>query len=157
MGAVPPPQANATGHGAVPVGVPEGQQTAPMALRNQLETIIGDLRLAYGRLGQLPPEAMEPSTFGSLQSQYALLMDIAGQLTGRLNNLGPALGEDLGLSKEINTLHDSYIDKSLYDEIARKGLKRAVKLLQKTQNQYLDEREPYPVDLNTGRALQWLE
>lgn len=105
-GVEPPPQANAVGHGAVPVGIPEGQQVVPLALRNQLETIVGDLRIAYGRLGQLPPEAMEPDTFASLQRQYAMLMDIGGQLMGRLNGLGPALGEDLGLAKEINRLQE---------------------------------------------------
>lgn len=99
-----PPQADAVGHGAVPVGIPEGQQTVPLALRNQLESIIGDLRLAYARLGQLPPEAIEPDTFAGLTRQYAQLMDIAGQLTGRLNDLGPMIGEDLGLAKDVNRL-----------------------------------------------------
>ena len=47
---------------------------------------------------------MDASTFSSLQSQYATLMDIAGQLMARLNGLGPARGEDLGLAKEINDL-----------------------------------------------------
>lgn len=99
-----PPQADAVGHGAIPVGAPEGQQTVPLALRNQLESILGDLRLAYARLGQLPPDAIEPDTFTGLTGQYAQLMDIAGQLTARLNNLGPMIGEDLGLAKEINRL-----------------------------------------------------
>jgi hypothetical protein len=99
-----PPQANATGYGAVPVGEPEGQQPTPLALRNQLEAIIGALRLAYARLGELPPDAIDRQTFTGLQDQYALLMDNAGQLAARLNNLGPVLGEDLGLAKELNRL-----------------------------------------------------
>jgi hypothetical protein len=61
------------------------------------------------------------------------------------------------LIKEINSLPDSFIDKSFYDEIVRKGLEQAGKLLQKTQDQYLEERDPYPAGLNTGRELQWLE
>ena len=99
-----PPQADAVGHGAVPVGAPEGQQSVPLALRNQLESIVGDLRLAYSRLGQLPPNAIEPDTFSGLTAQYASLMDIAGQLTDRLNAMGPMIGEDLGLAKEVNRL-----------------------------------------------------
>lgn len=61
------------------------------------------------------------------------------------------------LIKEINTLPDNCIDKSFYEEIAKNGLKQAATLLQKTQNQYLEERDPYPVDLNTGREKRWLE
>ena len=61
------------------------------------------------------------------------------------------------LLKEINTLPDNCFDKTFYEEIARNGLIRAAKLLQKTQYQYFEEREPYPVDLNTGRELRWLE
>ena len=61
------------------------------------------------------------------------------------------------LIKEILTLPDNFIDKSFYNEIARKGLEQAAKLLQKTQDQYFEERDPYPVDLNTGRELRWLE
>lgn len=94
------------GQGAVAAGLPEGQQPAPLALRNQLETVVGDLHIAYARLGQIPGYAMDPSAFTSLQNQYATLMDIGGQLAGRLDNLGPALGEDLGLSKEINRLQE---------------------------------------------------
>ena len=61
------------------------------------------------------------------------------------------------LIKEINSLPDSFIDKSYYNEIARESLKRTAKLLSKIQDQYLDEREPYPGNLNTGGAFRWPE
>jgi hypothetical protein len=61
------------------------------------------------------------------------------------------------LLKEINSLPESFIDKTFYNEIANENLKRAAKLLRKIQDQYLDEREPYTGNLNTGGALRWPE
>ena len=57
------------------------------------------------------------------------------------------------LLKEINSLPDSFIDKSLYEEIASKGIKKTVKLLQYIQDQYIPDRESCLVNLNTGRAF----
>lgn len=137
-----PPQADAVGHGAVPVGIPEDQQTVPLALRNQLESIIGDLRLAYARLGQLPPEAIEADTFAGLTRQYAQLMDIAGQLSVRMNELGPMIGEDLGLAKEINRLQG---DVEMYIGAVESNI-ASMMAMELQQQQY----EP-----NNGNRQQW--
>jgi len=72
------------------------------ALRNQLESVVGDLRVAYSRLGQIPPPAMNAPVFARLQEQYANLMDISGHLHGELAGMGDSLGADMAPAADIN-------------------------------------------------------
>lgn len=99
-----PEQSNAVQSGAVPVGAPEGQQEPAAALRNQLDTVVGDLRIAQGRIGQIPVHGMVRDTVTGLSTQYSNLMDTGRQLYERLDARRDAYGEDLGLSQDINRL-----------------------------------------------------
>jgi hypothetical protein len=61
------------------------------------------------------------------------------------------------LLKEINTLPDNCIDKSLYIGKAQQGLDRATQLLSKMRDQYFDEQKPYFGNLSIGGGFRWLE
>lgn len=51
------------------------------------------------------------------------------------------------LLKEINSLPDTCIDKSIHIEKAKTCFKRAIKLLKQCEVQYLGDREEYPTGL----------
>ena len=61
------------------------------------------------------------------------------------------------LMKEITTLPDSCIDKSIHAETAKKCLKRALKLLKQCETQYLGDREEYPADQIEVPGWRWFE
>ncbi len=90
-------------------------------------------------------ESLERST--SLLDEKLLCLSQSSETTKECHNhaLEIVWGWEQ-LLKEIRELPETCIDKSFFEQSALKNLKWAIKLLERTQNQYLGREDVYPRD-----------